>query len=179
MTADIKQNRMDLEYNTPETIYQGNINNRRCMHKTYDETQLLNLETDASGIRLRAALLETRSSTSYQRDKAPDNSIFRSITFASKSMSSAERRYSNIEREVLGILHRLQKSHHYCFVREEYNNRSQTTSCKLQERCSNAISENTINSQNTPVQSKNHIQTQTRSIHSRMAVKTKPQGNQR
>ena len=30
-----------------------------------------------------------------------------------------EHRYSNIEREALGILHGLKKFHHYCFVREE------------------------------------------------------------
>ena len=68
----------------------------------YDETQLLYLEPDASGIRLRAALLQARS--------------IRPITFASKGLSSAERRYSHIEREALGILHGLKKFHHYCFV---------------------------------------------------------------
>ena len=31
--------------------------------------------------------------------------------------------------------------------------------------------------QNTPIQSKNHIQISTRSIHTRLALKTKPQGN--
>ena len=54
--------------------------------------------------------------------------------------------------------------------RGEYNKRSQTTSSNLQEWCNNTISENTINSpQNTPVQTKNHIQTWPRSIHSRLA----------
>ena len=44
--------------------------------------------------------------------------------------------------------------------RGKHNNRLQTTSSNLHERCSNANSENTINPpQNTPVQSKNHIQT--------------------
>ena len=86
--------------------------------KFYEETMLLYLETDASGIRLRAALLQTRSGTSCQRDKAPDNSILRPIAFASKSLSNAERRYSNIEREALGILHRLKQFYHYHFVRD-------------------------------------------------------------
>ena len=40
------------------------------------------------------------------------------IAFASKSLTSAEHRYSNIEREVLGILHGLEKSHQYCFTKE-------------------------------------------------------------
>ena len=63
--------------------------------------------------------------------------------------------------------------------RGEYDNRSQMASSNFQERCSNAISENTLNSpQNTTVQSKNHIKTWTRSIHSTLALKTKLQGKQ-
>ena len=88
-----------------------------CM-KCYDETQPLYLETDASGARLGAALIQTRSSTSCPRDKAPDNSILSPIMFASKNTSSMERRYSNIERQALGILYGLMKLHYYCFVRE-------------------------------------------------------------
>ena len=62
----------------------------------YDETQSLYLEIDASGIDLMAALLLTRSSTGCPRHKSPKNSILRHITFASKGLSSAERRYCNI-----------------------------------------------------------------------------------
>ena len=86
--------------------------------KVYDETQPLYLGTDTSGIGLRDALLQTRNDTSCLRDKAPDNSILTSIVFASKSLSCAERRYSNIGREALGILHGLEKFHHYSFMRE-------------------------------------------------------------
>ena len=77
--------------------------------KFYNETQLLYLKTDASGVRLGAALLQTRSEASCPRDKAPDNSIFILIAFASKSLSIVERRYSNIEREALGILPQTQE----------------------------------------------------------------------
>ena len=84
-----------------------------CM-KFYDENQPLYLVTYASGIGLGAALLQTESGTSCQRDKASDNNILRCIVFASKSLSSAERRYSNIERETQGILHRPKKFLHYC-----------------------------------------------------------------
>ena len=84
----------------------------------YDGTQPLYLETDASEIRLRAALLQTISGTSFPRYNAPDNSTLRPITFASKSMSIAKIRCSNIEGEAQGILHRLEKFHHYHFVRE-------------------------------------------------------------
>ena len=40
------------------------------------------------------------------------------IAFASKSLTSAEHRYSNIQREALGMLHGLEKFHHYCFARD-------------------------------------------------------------
>ena len=62
----------------------------------YDETKPLYLETDASGVGLGAGLLQTRSSKSCCRDTAPYNSIFRPIAFVSKSLSNAEKRYSNI-----------------------------------------------------------------------------------
>ena len=80
--------------------------------KFYDETKPLYLETDVSGVGLGASLLQTRSSTSWLRDTVPYNSILRPIAFASKSLSSTEKKYSNIEREVLGILHGLKIVHH-------------------------------------------------------------------
>ena len=48
----------------------------------------------------------------------PDNTILHPIAFASKSITGAEHRYNNIERETLGILHGLKKFHHYSFARE-------------------------------------------------------------
>ena len=71
------------------------------------------LETDLFGVGIGAALLQTRSGTNCSRDKASNNGILRPIAFTSKSLSSAEWRYSSIEREALGILHGLQKFHHY------------------------------------------------------------------
>ena len=56
--------------------------------------------------------------TACQKDIAPNNTILCPITFASKSLTGAECRYSNIERESLGILHGLKKCHHYCFAGE-------------------------------------------------------------
>ena len=86
--------------------------------KFYNETKPLYLETDASGIRLRTALLQTRDGTTCPKDITPDNTILRAVMFPSKNLTSTEWRYSNIEREVLGILHALEKLHHYCFPRE-------------------------------------------------------------
>ena len=86
--------------------------------KSYDETKPLCIETDASGGGLGAAHLQKRSHTNCHRDEAPDNSILRAIAFASRSLTGAEMRYSNIEREALAILYSLEKFHHYCFGRE-------------------------------------------------------------
>ena len=88
-----------------------------CM-KFYEEIQPLYPRTDASGVRLGAAVLQTRSGTSCQRDKASDHSILRPTIFARKNLLGVERRYNNIERKALGILHGLKKFHYYCFVRE-------------------------------------------------------------
>ena len=43
------------------------------------------------------------------RDEVPKNAILQIIAFASKILSTAEARHSNIEREALGILHGLKK----------------------------------------------------------------------
>ena len=147
--------------------------------KFYDETQPLYLETDASGVGLGAALLQTRSGTSCPQDKASDNSTLRPITFASKSLSSAERRYSKIEREALGILHRLKKLHHYCLARKVsiitdhkplvaiFNKDVATLSQRIKQillriqQCS-----------------QNHIQTWTKFVHCRLALQTEPQRKQ-
>ena len=86
--------------------------------KFYDDNKLLYLKTDASGIGLGAALLQLRDNTTCQTHMAPDNTILHPITFVSKSLMGAECRYSNIEHEALGILHGLEKFHHYCFSRE-------------------------------------------------------------
>ena len=110
---------MDLEYNIPKIFHKVKLitNEDACM-KFYDETKPLYIEMDASGVRLGAALLQPRSSTSCLKDEAPYNSILRPIPFVSMSLSSMEKRCSNIERETLGIIYRLEKFHHYCFARQ-------------------------------------------------------------
>ena len=72
------------------------------------------------GLHNRAALLQTWEGKTCQKDTVPDNTILHPITFAIKSLTGAEHRYSNIEREALGILHGLGKFHCYCFAREFY-----------------------------------------------------------
>ena len=87
--------------------------------KFYHDSKPLYLETDTSGVGFGAALLQTWEGTTCQRDTVPDNTILWPIAFASKSLTSAEHRYSNIEKEALCILHRLKKFNHYCFVGDE------------------------------------------------------------
>ena len=82
-----------------------------CM-KFYDNTKLLYLETHASRVGLGV--------TDVQKNNVPNNTILCPIRFASKSITGAEHRYSNIEREALSILHGLKKFHQYCFAREVY-----------------------------------------------------------
>ena len=107
-----------MEYIIPNSIQQGKIIKDDVCMKFYNETKPLYLETDTSGIGLGAALLQTRDQMKCPRDIAPDNSILRPITFVSKCLTSMESRYSNIKREVLHILHGLERFCHYCFARE-------------------------------------------------------------
>ena len=86
--------------------------------KFYDDTKLLYLEKDASGVGLGAGLLQLCKGLMSQKDMLPDNTILCPIAFASKSLTGAECRYSKIDQEALGILHELGKFHHYCFARK-------------------------------------------------------------
>ena len=88
-----------------------------CM-KFNDNTKPLYLETDASRVGLGAALLQLHDNTTCQKGMVPDNIILCPIAFASKSLMGTEWRYGNIEQEALGIVHGLEKFHHYCFSRE-------------------------------------------------------------
>ena len=70
------------------------------------------------GVGHGAGLLQTRDGTNCYREEVPNNNILRPLAFASMSLSTAEKRYINIERETLGILLGLEMFHHYCFVGE-------------------------------------------------------------
>ena len=87
-----------------------------------------------------------------------------------------EKRYSNIEKEALGILYRLEKFHHYCFARKVSIITDYKPLVIIFKNCSNITTETTVNSvKNTAIQSENHLQAWSRFIHSGLAVQTKPQ----
>ena len=77
-----------------------------CMNY-YDNTKPLYLQTDVSRVGFGTALLQTLDGTTCWKDMVEDNTILHPITFASKSLTDVEQRYSNIEREMLGVLHGL------------------------------------------------------------------------
>ena len=58
--------------------------------KYYNDTKLLYLETDASGVGLRASLLQLCDKTTCQKDRVPDNIILHPIAFVSKSSTGIE-----------------------------------------------------------------------------------------
>ena len=87
-----------------------------CM-KFNANSKPLYLETDGFRVGLGAALLQTWEGTTCLKHMVPDNTILHPIAFANKGLTGAESRYSNVEREALGILHRLKKFHHYCFAK--------------------------------------------------------------
>ena len=65
--------------------------------KFYDVSKLLYLEIDAFSIGPGAGLLQVRDSINCRQDKVLGNTALHPIAFESKSLSSMEQQYSNIE----------------------------------------------------------------------------------
>ncbi len=97
-----------------ETPFEWDAIHDQCLHALkqaittskalayYDSSLPLTLEVDASQKGLGAALL--------QRDRV--------IAFASKTLTTAQSNYSNIEREALALVHGIQRFHTYVYGRE-------------------------------------------------------------
>ena len=97
--------------------------------KFYDASRAPHLETDALGVSLEVRLLQVKDGMNCGHDKVPDNASLCPIAFASKGLWHTEQHHSNIECEVLGIIHGLEKVHHYCFAREYVSSLTKAVSC--------------------------------------------------
>lgn len=92
-----------------------------CALQYYRPEKKLYIESDASKIGLGAALLQIDPKIQMDYDmEIPPTECLRPIAYGSKSLTTTEQNYSNIEREALGILHALQKFHHYTFGRHTH-----------------------------------------------------------
>ena len=76
----------------------------------------LHLETYAVVVCVGANLLQVMDGMQFPGNKAPNSGALWPIAFTSKSLTSAETYYSTMERKLLGILHGLEKIHHYYFT---------------------------------------------------------------
>lgn len=86
----------------------------------YRPCEDLFVESDASKRGLGAALLQVDTEAAREHESMgdiPDTEVLRPIAYASKALTETEQNYSNIEREALGILHALEKFHHYTYGR--------------------------------------------------------------
>ena len=62
---------------------------------------------DASGVSFEAGLLEVMQGMNFRHEEMLDNVTMCPTAFASKSLSSVEKQYSDIKWKPLGILHGL------------------------------------------------------------------------
>ena len=82
----------------------------------YNTAIPIHLETDTSSVSFGARLLQVGDGMNCGHDKVPDNATLPPTVFVSKSLWSAEKHHRNIQYETLGLVHRLEKYHHYCFA---------------------------------------------------------------
>ena len=72
-----------------------------------------------SSVGLGTSLLQKRDGMWFTRNETPTNATLWPKVFVSKSLTSAETHYSNIDREALGgILNRLENFHQNCYTCE-------------------------------------------------------------
>ena len=108
--------------------------------KYYDSKKKLYLEVDASQKAIGMALLQSVCSEQEQEDQykskshdehqvetqmnaykniqIPDDLL--PVAYASKTLTDAETRYANIERELLGVVAGVEKFHTFCYGRSTY-----------------------------------------------------------
>ena len=87
-----------------------NLVNKDCCLHYYNPRKSLFIETDTSKVGLGAVLLQMDDKEHVYEEYLTDDTLpktfqFQPVAYASKSLTSTEQNYSNIEREALCILH--------------------------------------------------------------------------
>ena len=103
--------------NTKNKIIYIKYNRHLLSYKAWLNITPLFIETDASKVGVGGVLLlaeENLKESEIEDDTLPMTFQLKPVAYASKSLTSTEN-YSNIECEALGVLHSLEKFHHYCF----------------------------------------------------------------
>ena len=94
----------------------GKISND-CLIHFYDTKKPVFIECDSSGVGIGAVLLQPDSNrVESDRNGIPCN--LRPVAYASKSLTEAERRYANIERELLAVLFSVEHFKHFVYARD-------------------------------------------------------------
>ena len=121
-------------------------------------------------------LLQVRDGMSCGCYEMPDSASLCPFAFTSKSLSSTEQHYSNIEQEALRILHGLQKLHHFYFVKEVcIITDNKTIRWGNQQDCGHVIPALALHhAVHSSVHNTHYIQTWSRSVHGRPVIPEQP-----
>ena len=88
-----------------------------CLIHFYDTKKPVFIECDSSGVGIGAVLLQPDfDRVEFDKNGIPCN--LRPVAYASKSLTEAERRYANIERELLAVLFSVEHFKHFVYARD-------------------------------------------------------------
>ena len=86
-----------------------------CLIHFYNASKPVFVECDSSGVGIGPVLLQPTSDiVEYSNDGIPCN--LRPVVYASKSLTEAEQRYANIERELLAVLLSIEHFRHFVYA---------------------------------------------------------------
>ena len=88
-----------------------------CLIHFYDTKKPVFIECDSSGVGIGAVLLQP-DSDHVESDKNGIPCNLRPVAYASKSLTEAERRYANIEHELLAVLFSVEHFKHFVYARD-------------------------------------------------------------
>ena len=117
--TNIKQDWMDMEQHISEATWTSSVYHQsRHIHKVLKWKGATIPRSRCVRSWVKSRLSASERWNIVPKNEPPDNTTLQIIQFASMSLTSAETSYSNIGREALGLLHGLQKFHHYCYDHE-------------------------------------------------------------